>query len=112
MKNEYIAEIFIKTKRWCDYKKEWYAYSGYQYVEEPVKVNADSFDEALKLIEEEAYKKFPKLQHFVHINQVTKGNNIVYDTVWDAHGPLCASGHEDGLYLGIPPAHLYKNYGK
>ena len=84
---EYTAEIFIKRKISED------RYLVYRNADS-IKVNTDSLEEALKLLEEEALKKFSKSEYFVHIDKVTRGNNVVYRTVWDDFGPLAAVNSE------------------
>ena len=85
---EYTAEILIKMKSLEG------RYPVYYQNADSVKVNTDSLEEALKLIEGEALEKFPKSEYFVHIDKVTRGNNVVYRTVWDDFGPLAAVNYE------------------
>ncbi len=84
---EYIAKIFG-----CPDKKRPIYIPG-----KDIRVNTDSLDKALDLINIEARRtEFPLDRYpLVHIDEVrTSKGKIVYLTAWDGFGPLTAAGFE------------------
>lgn len=77
--DNYIAEVFFRR---CTQEGRYLGFSPFSTVEVP----ANSLDEALVLISNEAERIFKS--SVVFINQVHCDNRIVYESPWDELGPL------------------------